>query len=319
LPDTAFPHLEDAVRALKAEGMAVSVDSGDPGELKRGAAAGADYILSLDEHSLGLAHEMAAVPILVPARHGDLDSLMRACKQTEEWGLPYIADPVLDPIHFGFMDSLARYAEFRQRKPEAEILMGTGNLTELTGADTVGITAILMGIASELRIRNALVVQVSPHTRRTVEEHDAARRIMYAARRDGSLPKGYGDALLCLHDMRPFGSSPEDIAAIAASVRDTNFRIETAADGIHVYNRDLHRVATEAMALFPDLGVERDGAHAFYLGSELMKAEIAWRLGKRYAQDEPLNWGSAADPPKEDDETRLKAPGHTLAARRSKS
>jgi len=43
-----------------------------------------------------------------------------------------------------------------------------------------------------------------------------------------------------------------------------------------------------------------------------MKAELAWRLGKRYAQDEPLDWGCAADAPVED-RTRLRAPGHTLA------
>jgi hypothetical protein len=139
---------------------------------------------------------------------------------------------------------------------------------------------------------------------------------MYAARRDASLPKGYGNALLGFHDLRPFANTPEGIEAAAAEVRDRNYRIETAEDGVHIYNRDLHRVAAEAMALFPDLGVETDGAHAFYLGAELTKAEIAWRLAKRYAQDEPLDWGCAADPPRPDDETRLKAPGHTLAARR---
>ena len=53
--------------------------------------------------------------------------------------------------------------------------------------------------------------------------------------------------------------------------------------------------------------------HAFYLGTELMKAEIAWRLGKRYAQDEPLDWGCAVDQPTED-LTRLAAAGHTLRA-----
>ena len=316
LPDTPFPHLEEAVQALKAEGLSVSVDSGDIEELRRGTGAGADVLLSLNEDTLSLARETAAVPVLVPARHGDLDSLIRAAEQMEHWGLPYLADPVLDPIHFGFTDSLLRYAGFRRAKPDAEMLMGTGNLTELTGADTTGITAMLMGIVSELGIRNVLVVQVSPHTRRTVEEHDAARRMMYAARRDASLPKGYGDALLCLHDMRPFANTPEGVAAAAAEVRDRNYRIETAEDGVHIYNRDLHRVAAEAMALFPDLGVESDGAHAFYLGSELAKAEIAWRLGKRYAQDEPLDWGCAADKPVETDETRLKAPGHTLASRR---
>ena len=81
------------------------------------------------------------------------------------------------------------------------------------------------------------------------------------------------------------------------AVRDKNFRIEIAEDGIHVYNRDGHHVAQSALDLFPKLGVEADGAHAFYLGTELAKAEIAWRLGKRYAQDEPLDWGVAADAP----------------------
>ena len=61
------------------------------------------------------------------------------------------------------------------------MMMGTGNLTELTEADSGGITALLMGICSELDIRNVLTVQVSPHTRRTIEEHDAARRLMFAA------------------------------------------------------------------------------------------------------------------------------------------
>ena len=96
-------------------------------------------------------------------------------------------------------------------------------------------------------------------------------------------------------------------------MRDDNFRIEAAEDGIHVYNRHGHHVEQDALALFPKLGVEADGAHAFYLGTELTKAEIAWRLGKRYVQDEPLDWGCAADAPAED-RTRLRAAGHTLRA-----
>ncbi len=222
---------------------------------------------------------------------------------------------MLDPIHFGFMNSLSRYAELRRRLPAAEILMGTGNLTELTDADSVGMTAALLGICSELFIRNLLVVQVSPHTRRTMQEHDAARRIMFAARADASLPKDYGRALLSLHDRKPFPSTPGEIGELAAQVKDANFRIEVAEDGIHVYNRDGHRVAQDAMSLFAALGVDSDGAHAFYLGTELMKAEIAWRLGKRYAQDSPLDWGCAIDRPT-GDLTRLTEAGHTLRAKK---
>ncbi|MGH8479167.1 MAG: hypothetical protein ACREXK_06265 [Gammaproteobacteria bacterium] len=36
--------------------------------------------------------------------------------------------------------------------------------------------------------------------------------------------------------------------------------------------------------------------NAFYLGVELGCAQIAWQLGKRYAQDDPLQWGSAERP-----------------------
>jgi dihydropteroate synthase-like protein len=309
LPDTPFPQLEAAVRRLKAEGLSVSVDTADPDELRRGAAAGADFLLSLTEHNLEIAG--AARPVLIPAAHGDLDSLLRANAAARAHGLNPILDPILDPLHFGFTESLARYRELRARAPEAEMMMGTGNLTELTEADSAGVTAMLLGVCSELRIANALTVQVSPHTRRTVEEHDAARRILFAARRDGGLPKGYGRALLQIHDRAPFPTSPEEIAAAAAQVRDRNFRIEVAADGIHLFNSDGHWIGAEAFALYDKLGVERDGAHAFYLGAELQKAEIAFRLGKRYVQDEPLDWGVAADRP-EPDRTRLAQAGPTL-------
>jgi dihydropteroate synthase-like protein len=313
LPDTPFPHLEEAVRALRAGGHDVSVDSADIQELRRGGGAGASFLLSLTEATVPIASESGATAVLIPAAHGDLASLLRAADAADRRGIAAILDPVLDPIHFGFIDSLGRYAELRRRLPAAEILMGTGNLTELTDADSAGVTAALLGICSELVIRNLLVVQVSPHTRRTIQEHDAARRIMFAAREDASTPKDYGRALLALHERKPFPNTPREIAELADEVKDANFRIETAEDGIHVYNRDGHHVAQDAMSLFARLGVENDGPHAFYLGTELMKAEIAWRLGKRYAQDTPLDWGCAVDSVAVD-LTRLAEAGHTLRA-----
>ena len=311
LPDTPFAHLETAIGELKGVGLSVSVDSANPDELRRGARAGADFLLSLDEDTLEIAAGTGTSPVLVPATHGDLGSLLRAAEAAERHGMRAILDPVLDPIHFGFMESLARYAELRKRMPNAEMLMGTGNLTELTDADSAGVTAVLLGICSELAIRNVLVVQVSPHTRRTIEEHDAARSLMFAARSDGSLPKDISDALVQLHAKKPFPNTPQEIAELAREVKDRNFRIEVAEDGIHIYNRDVHHVSADALSVFPKLGVDRDGPHAFYLGTELAKAEIAWRLGKRYAQDEPLDWGCAVDRDPED-LTRLREAGHTL-------
>ena len=62
-----------------------------------------------------------------------------------------LVDPMLEPINFGFV-AFARPAmrEVRRALPEAEMLMGTGNLTELTDADSLGVTAMLLGICSEL-------------------------------------------------------------------------------------------------------------------------------------------------------------------------
>ncbi|MGV1015588.1 MAG: dihydropteroate synthase, partial [Methyloceanibacter sp.] len=317
LPDTPFPHLEEAVRALKTHGYKVSVDTADPDELLRGGKAGADFLLSLNEDTLHIADQVKSVPVLIPKDHGDMDSLYRAMAALDAKGRKYLADPVLDPINFGFMRSLERYAQLRRDRPQVEMLMGTGNLTELTDADTSGTTAMLLGIASELHIKNVLVVQVSPHTRRTYEEHDIARRMMFASRADNDVPKGYTDALLTVHARRPFPLSTEEIEEAARAVRDKNFRIEIAEDGIHIFNRDGHHVAQDLFALFDKLGIEDDGPHAFYLGAELAKAEIAWRLAKRYAQDEPLDWGVAADAPM-DDRTRLKEAGHTLVAKKKR-
>ncbi len=308
LPDTPFPLLEDCVRTLKAEGFQVSVDSALTEELERGAKAGADFLLSLTEETLWIAERYPVTPVLIPKVHRDLSSLWRATGMAQAKKLSFMIDPILDPIHFGFMDSLAGYREARLRFPDAEIMMGTGNLTELTEADSGGVTAMLLGICSELAIHNLLIVQVSPHTRRTIEEHDAARRLMYAAREDQALPKGYDVGLLQLHAKKPFVTTSAEIAERASEVRDTNFRIEVAEDGIHIYNRDGHHIGKTAMDLFPRLGVEKDSAHAFYLGTELSKAEIAFALGKRFVQDELLDWGVATDKAEEEDAVEEREP-----------
>jgi hypothetical protein len=82
---------------------------------------------------------------------------------------------------------------------------------------------------------------------------------------------------------------------LAAEIRDPSFRIQTSPDGIHIYNRDGIHTATDPFDLFPKLQVDKDGSHAFYLGVELARAEISWQLGKRFNQDQPLNWGCASE------------------------
>ena len=322
MPDTEFPHLEESIAALHGEGLKVSVDSFDLAELARATRAGADYLLSLNEDNLQVAQEGPAVPILVPAKQGDLPSLCRAIDACLAKGQPFYADPILDPIHYGFTPSVVRYAELRRLYPDIPILMGIGNVTELTDADTTGINAILMGMISELHITAVLAVQVSPHCRTAVREFDRARREFYAARQAGALPQGFGGGLMALRDRKPNPATPDDIARLATEVKDRNFRIDVTEDGIHIYNRDGHHVAADPFALFPHLKVENDGAHAFYLGVETARAEIAFKLGKRYAQDEGLKWGAAgeiAGSPEEAHRLTFKEAGTTLKAKAGKA
>lgn len=299
LPGTPFPHLTDAVQALKQQGFLVSVDSLDNHDLLAGAKAGADYLLSLTEDSLWLAEEVASTPILIPSRHGDLTSLDKAIEQLTAKNRPFIVDPILDPIHFGFTDSIVRNHQFRQRYPEVEMMLGVGNITELTHADTSGINALLLGICSELNINHILATEVSQHACRAIREADKARRIMFAAKQNNSLPKHIAADLLTVHDTAPFPYQREEIEAIQREIKDPSYRIQTSPGGLHVFNRDGMHTATDPFDLYPKLGVENDGGHAFYLGVELARAEIAWQLGKRFTQDQKLNWGCAAADSKE--------------------
>jgi hypothetical protein len=47
------------------------------------------------------------------------------------------------------------------------------------------------------------------------------------------------------------------------------------------------------------------------MGVELANAETAWRLGKRYVQDQPLDWGCAVERSSEDLDAWC-APGTTM-------
>ena len=89
--------------------------------------------------------------------------------------------PIIEPIGFGFMASLERYAEVHRRYPDAGQLMGIGNITELTSADTTGVNALLIAICEELGVRAVLTTEVIPWARGAVREIDIARRLMHHA------------------------------------------------------------------------------------------------------------------------------------------
>ena len=147
---------------------------------------------------------------------------------------------------------------------------------------------------SELNINAVLATSVSPHASEAVAEADVARRIMYRASQDKRLPRGYSNGLLGLHDRKPFPYSAEEIMTMASQIKDPSFRIMVSEQGVHVYNRDGIQHDTDPYRFYPALNVQDDASHAFYLGVELARAQIAWQLKKRYVQDELLEWGVAS-------------------------
>jgi len=291
MPDTNFKHLEDTIFKLKKIGLKVSVDSANSEELIRGGKAGADYLLSVNEKNFHIIDEVDSVPIIIPNTPGDMNSLDRAIKKMIKKKREFLADPILDPIHYGFTDSIVRYKDLRKKYPDIKILMGTGNLTELTDCDSAGANAILMGLVSELSINAVLVVQVSGHCRNSIKETDIARKIMFFSKKNQRLPFGIDNGLMCMSERKPHRFSKNEIKEIVEMVKDRNFRILLGENGINVFNSLIHEIGNNPYDFYEKMKVDNDASHSFYLGVELAKAQIAFELGKNYDQDNDLKWG----------------------------
>lgn len=158
-----------------------------------------------------------------------------------------------------------------------------------------------------------LATEVSPHCCSAVREADMARRMMYAARKDSCLPKGIDSSLLGMHSRKPFPYSADEINELSQAVKDPSYRIQVSEEGIHVYNREGINTDSNPFDLFPKLGLLQDDApHAFYMGIELAKAQIAWQLGKNYMQDEELAWGACVDTKSEEQKDQDSRAAHTM-------
>ena len=311
LPSTEFPHLSETIQELKNQNFMVSIDSLDEKNLISGAKAGADFLLSLQEKSIWIMNEVEAIPIVIPDYPREEKKFYKLIEKLLKDDKEFIADSILEPINFGFTDSIVRYHSFRKNFPSVEIMMGIGNLTELTHADTAGMNALLFGIASELEINYALCTQVSEHCNKAIIEGNFARRIMHTTKTYSMPPKDISNKLLNLHERKPFPYSTSELKEMWSNVKDKNYRIYVNQDGIHVFNNKNFYTEQDAAEFYKHLDIKNDDGHAYYLGMELARAEIAFLLGKRYDQDEILKWGCSVDI-SEDDIMKFKTAGHTM-------
>src|ERR1700744_501309 len=197
------PWLSDGppvIAALRERGVSVSIDTLDPEHIRMADGAGVDYVLSLTPQTIELARELRATPVLITDDPDDLDELGELATFMERIGRPYLLDSILTPINSGFAASLARYAEVRRRHPNAEMLMGIGNLTELTEADSTGVTAVLIGFCQELRIGAVLTTEVIGWAHGAVAEAVLSAQIMHLAQRQGRPPKHIDSGLVPSRD-----------------------------------------------------------------------------------------------------------------------
>jgi dihydropteroate synthase len=289
-PGDPWPGAGDAVAALRDAGHRVSIDSFDPAEVEAAAKAGAELVLSVDATNRLRSPDWGVEVVAMPDRVGTLDGLDETLAFLESRGVPFRVDPVLEPIGFGFAASLGRYLEARRRWPEAAILMGVGNLTELTDSDSAGINTVLAGFCQELGIRSVLTTAVINWARSSVRELDLARRLVHHAVAHRTLPKHLEPGLVMLRDPKAPRSGPGELAELQRRIKDPNWRLFAEDGTLYALNNEQFLADADPFRLFERMGVD-DASHAFYLGYELMKARTALTLSKAYRQDQALDWG----------------------------
>jgi dihydropteroate synthase-like protein len=286
----------DAVKALRDAGLRVSIDSMNVAEIAAAAKAGAELVLSVNVTNRAAAADWGVEVVAVPDSPADLAGLEATIELLTKSGVRFRIDPILEPIGFGFATSLGRFLEVRRRYPDAEMLMGVGNLTELTDVDSAGVNVVLAGFCEEVGVRSVLTTEVINWCRTCVRELAAARRLMYHAVRERVLPKRLEPDLVMLRDPKVPEMGEEGLRELAERITDRNYRLFAERGELHVINGSMHLRGTDPFALFAEVlrrDAKMDPSHAFYLGTEMMKASTALTLGKAYIQDEQLRWGLA--------------------------
>jgi dihydropteroate synthase-like protein len=319
----------DAKRAVeavkKAVNVPVSIDTLDADEIREAVAAGAELILSADagnvEQIAPFAADVAVVVIptnqregYFPTKPGDrLRFLEEIMAKARKLGMKrLIADLILEPSNV--LESLVAFRDFAVKHPDVPLFVGVSNVTELMDADSVGVNALLARLASEVNASVLLATEKSSKAKGTVREEALASKMMFLAKKRGSVPKDLGVDLLVLKDKRKHEEAYDE--TLEADAQVTMAKEETAqapADPQGVFRIMVDRHAETIVALhfataeaetpssivkgetaeavyakIVEMGLVTRLDHAAYLGSELAKAEIALKTGKEYIQDKEL-------------------------------
>ena len=269
----------------------LAVDTQDP-DLIRAALSRADLVLSLQEKNLPhVGKEVAragAAAVVVPGEK----TLPANIAKARRAGIScIIADPLLQPAGSGLVASLARFRDY-----SCPLFFGAGNVAELLDADSIGINALLAGMAMEAGAAIIFTSEHSDKTRGSIAEMRRATEMMVLAR-DRPYAKDLGIDLLVLKEKRRRREPPLEYENVVAAKRmpdeitydpKGNFRIGIEGDQIVAEVREKAVKGTRWQDVLYTLIEEGHVSlldHAGYLGRELYKAELAIRYGRSFEQD----------------------------------
>jgi len=323
-----IPDMIDTLRLIVGD-KALSIDTLNPKEIAVAIEHGIDMVLSIDlgnyKEILPLLkkHNIPAValptnfakeevPHTVEERVDGMVKLTDICKKE---GVETIADLILDPVNSSsIVDSIIACREFAKKR-DNPIFFGVGNVTELMDVDSVGVNALLSGIAMELGASILFTPEESGKTIGSVYELAVGSKMMFLAKNRHSIPKDLGINLLIFKDKKKRSDLAgfahdfsEDFKGPVEKARETDKFVLDSAGSFkirvkHGSNpKDSKIIVTHYKKAVPDLAIEgrhtkeiydelvRKGLitrmeHAAYLGAELQKAEIAMITGKEYVQD----------------------------------
>jgi dihydropteroate synthase-like protein len=297
--------------------VAVSIDTLNPIEIKSAVESGVDMVLSLDhgnyEEVIPYLEEENIPAVILPTnfsknwvpetvddRVKSIEELRKKCNKID-----ILADLILDPINSrSIVDSIIACDRFKEKNSEP-LFFGVGNVTELLDADSVGVNALLSGIAMELGASVLFTPEESGKTVGSVKELAVSSDMMFLAKNRDSIPKDLGINLVLFKDKRKPDIILEELdVPVVRAEEDYKFQHDSAGSfkimveegqikAIH-YLKTVPQIAMigeTAKAVYDEIlrrGLISRMEHATYLGSELEKAEIAAKLGKNYVQDFPL-------------------------------
>lgn len=317
--ETLDNKIPEMVKTLKdnLNGIPISIDTLNPVEIKAAVESGVDMVLSLDhgncDEVLPLIEEKQIPAVILPTDFGknwvpstvgervnSLEELTKKCSKID-----VIADLILDPINSkSIVESIIACHDFKARN-RLPLFFGVGNVTELLDTDSVGVNALLSGIAMELGSSILFTPEESGKTIGSVHELSISSKMMFLSKHRGSTAKDLGINLIILKDKRRGEAINEEIDALVVEGVENYKFAQDPCGSFKIMTENGFIKAVHYVDMEPDIVIKGETSksvydeiikkglvsrleHATYLGAELQKAEIAAKLNKNYVQDFPL-------------------------------